>query len=100
MSNTPMAASPLTRAVLEIDEYVSGLGWDQPARLFALVDTARLRADQPSLADRLGLRDEAETSASPRSSRTRFQRARHSTSSWAPSPGPTPWWAARSPWSV
>jgi hypothetical protein len=62
MSNTPMAASPLTRAVLEIDEYVSGLGWDQPARLFALVDTARLRADQPSLADRLGLRDEPETS--------------------------------------
>ncbi|CAM5266368.1 hypothetical protein SVIOM342S_10582 [Streptomyces violaceorubidus] len=48
MSNTPMAASPLTRAVLEIDEYVSGLGWDQPARLFALVDTARLKADQPS----------------------------------------------------
>ncbi|MEU0250796.1 PPA1309 family protein [Streptomyces sp. NPDC006235] len=60
MSNTPMAASPLTRAVLEIDEYVSGLGWDQPARLFALVDTARLRAEQPSLADRLGLDDAAE----------------------------------------
>lgn len=61
MSNTPMAASPLTRAVLEIDEYASGLGWDQPARLFALVDTARLRAEQPSLADRLGLRDESES---------------------------------------
>ncbi|WP_328501686.1 PPA1309 family protein [Streptomyces sp. NBC_00457] len=63
MSNTPMAASPLTRAVLEIDEYVSGLGWDQPARLFALVDTARLRAEQPSLADRLGLGDEQETTS-------------------------------------
>ncbi|CAM5606231.1 hypothetical protein SVIOM74S_06379 [Streptomyces violarus] len=62
MSNTPMAANPLTRAVLEIDEYVSGLGWDQPARLFALVDTARLRAEQPSLADRLGLGDESESS--------------------------------------
>lgn len=60
MSNTPpMTASPLTRAVLEIDEYASGLGWDQPARLFALVDTARLRAEQPSLADRLGLQDES-----------------------------------------
>ncbi|MFG2945304.1 PPA1309 family protein [Streptomyces adustus] len=59
MSNTPMAASPLTRAVLEIDEYASGLGWDQPARLFALVDTARLRAQEPSLAAQLGL-DEAE----------------------------------------
>ncbi|MDN0195633.1 PPA1309 family protein [Streptomyces sp. S.PNR 29] len=62
MSNTPMAASPLTRAVLEIDEYVSGLGWDQPARLFALVDTAQLRAEQPSLADRLGLEGGQETS--------------------------------------
>ncbi|MEG3631076.1 PPA1309 family protein [Streptomyces poriticola] len=62
MSNTPMAANPLTRAVLEIDEYVSGLGWDQPARLFALVDTARLRTEQPSLADRLGLEDASESS--------------------------------------
>ncbi|MFC9160408.1 PPA1309 family protein [Streptomyces fungicidicus] len=63
MSNTPMAATPLTRAVLEIDEYVSGLGWDQTARLFALVDTARLRTEQPSLADRLGLGDAQETTA-------------------------------------
>ncbi|MGW2638835.1 PPA1309 family protein [Streptomyces sp. NPDC001348] len=61
MSNTPMAASPLTRAVLEIDEYASGLGWDQPARLFALVDTAQLRAQEPSLAAQLGLQDEPET---------------------------------------
>jgi hypothetical protein len=56
-----MAASPLTRAVLEIDEYASGLGWDQPARLFALVDTARLRAQEPGLAAQLGLQDEPET---------------------------------------
>ncbi|MFF4758627.1 PPA1309 family protein [Streptomyces sp. NPDC001292] len=62
MSNTPMAANPLTRAVLEIDEYASGLGWDQPARLFALVDTARLRAEEPALAAQLGLEDEQETS--------------------------------------
>ncbi|MFB7595895.1 PPA1309 family protein [Streptomyces sp. NPDC056160] len=62
MSNTPMAANPLTRAVLEIDEYASGLGWDQPARLFALVDTARLRTQEPALAAQLGLQDEQETS--------------------------------------
>ncbi|MEU6401315.1 PPA1309 family protein [Streptomyces sp. NPDC046985] len=62
MSNTPMAASPLTQAVLEIDEYASGLGWDQPARLFALVDTARLRTQEPALAAQLGLEDEQETS--------------------------------------
>ncbi|MGW7077523.1 PPA1309 family protein [Streptomyces sp. NPDC054871] len=55
MSNTPMAASPLTRAVLEIDEYASGIGWDRPARLFALVDTARLRSQEPGLANQLGL---------------------------------------------
>ncbi|MEV6946460.1 PPA1309 family protein [Streptomyces sp. NPDC051172] len=61
MSNTPMAASPLTRAVLEIDEYASGLGWDQPARLFALVDTARLRSQEPALAAQLGLADEPDT---------------------------------------
>lgn len=63
MSNTPMAASPLTRAVLEIDEYASGLGWDQPARLFALVDTARLRTQEPGLAAQLGLQDETESTA-------------------------------------
>ncbi|MGP3982686.1 PPA1309 family protein [Streptomyces sp. KR80] len=51
----PMAAGPLTRAVLEIDEYAAGLGWDQPARLFALVDTDRLRSDEPGLAAQLGL---------------------------------------------
>ncbi|MFI9581448.1 PPA1309 family protein [Streptomyces sp. NPDC052236] len=58
----PMAATPLTRAVLEIDEYASGLGWDQPARLFALVDTARLRSQEPDLAAQLGL-DGEETPA-------------------------------------
>ncbi|WOI62563.1 PPA1309 family protein [Streptomyces fradiae] len=54
-SGPPMAASPLTRAVLEIDEYASGLGWDRPARLFALVDTVRLRSDEPGIAAQLGL---------------------------------------------
>ncbi|MEU2183131.1 PPA1309 family protein [Streptomyces thermolilacinus] len=65
-SGPPMAASPLTRAVLEIDEYAAGLGWDQPARLFALVDTARLRADEPELAAQLGLdSDEAAAPLTP-----------------------------------
>src|SRR5690606_23821819 len=65
-SGSPMAASPLTRAVLEIDEYVAGLGWDRPARLFALVDTAALRGQAPSLADRLGLTgEEAEGNLTP-----------------------------------
>lgn len=61
--DTPLAATPLTRAVLEIDEYAGGLGWDQPARLFALVDTERLRTQEPSLSEQLGLEDGAETGA-------------------------------------
>ncbi|UWE12343.1 PPA1309 family protein [Actinacidiphila bryophytorum] len=56
---TPLAANPLTRAVLEIDEYAAGLGWDQPARLFALVDTAQLRSQEPGLADQLGIGEES-----------------------------------------
>ncbi|MFC7304951.1 PPA1309 family protein [Streptomyces monticola] len=58
-SGPPMAASPLTVAVLEIDDYVAGIGWDQPARLFALVDTAQLRSQEPGLAERLGLSGDA-----------------------------------------
>lgn len=61
----PLAASPLTRAVLEIDQYVSGLGWDQPARLFALVDTDRLRTEEPALAEQLGLAGEGDDAPAP-----------------------------------
>ncbi|WP_329023119.1 PPA1309 family protein [Streptomyces sp. NBC_00690] len=62
----PIAATPLTRAVLEIDEYASGLGWDQPARLFALVDTTKLRVQEPGLAAQLGLDgDEAAAPLTP-----------------------------------
>ncbi|MER8183628.1 PPA1309 family protein [Kitasatospora sp. NPDC094015] len=53
----PPAATPLTRAALEIDEYAATLGWDLPARLFALVDTAKLRKADPRLAKQLGLTD-------------------------------------------
>ncbi|QIY60049.1 hypothetical protein HEP86_26860 [Streptomyces sp. RPA4-5] len=65
VDGTPLAADPLTRAVLEIDEYSAGLGWDQPARLFALVDTAKLRAQEPSLAAQLGIDDSTTTSLTP-----------------------------------
>ncbi|WP_042412205.1 PPA1309 family protein [Streptacidiphilus anmyonensis] len=62
---TPPAARPLTRAALEIDEYVAGLGWDQPARLFALVDTGKLLANEPALARQLGLEPGAEGELTP-----------------------------------
>lgn len=70
-SNTPSdvsslpAATPLTRAALEIDEYASTLGWDLPARLFALVDSAQLRKADPKLAKQLGLADTDEPGLTP-----------------------------------
>ncbi len=43
----------LVAALMEIERHVSSLGWDQPARLFALVRTADLVAAEPHLADAL-----------------------------------------------
>jgi hypothetical protein len=40
----------LATAVLEIEAHVGRDGWDQPARLYALVDTATLVAQEPALA--------------------------------------------------
>lgn len=45
----------LAHAVLEIEEHVAGEGWDQQARLYALVDTAALVAQEPALAAMMGL---------------------------------------------
>ncbi|QMU75242.1 hypothetical protein GXW83_05175 [Streptacidiphilus sp. PB12-B1b] len=61
----PPAARPITRAVLEIDEYAAGLGWDQPARLFALVDTAALLKNEPGIARQLGLEPGPEGQLTP-----------------------------------
>jgi hypothetical protein len=54
-SDTPGAAAlpedpALAAAVLEIETHVAQAGWDQPARLYALVDTATLVAQEPALA--------------------------------------------------
>ena len=43
----------LVAALLEVERHVGRLGWDQPARLFALVPTAELLAAEPSLAEHL-----------------------------------------------
>ncbi len=57
MTTDPPAATPplpedpaLAAAVLEIEAHVAQAGWDQPARLYALVETAQLVAQEPSLA--------------------------------------------------
>jgi hypothetical protein len=44
----------LPRAVLEIEGHAADAGWDQPARLFALVETARLVEREPHLVGRVG----------------------------------------------
>ena len=45
----------LAAAVLEIEQHAAESGWDQPARLYALVDTARIVAHEPALAAAMGL---------------------------------------------
>ncbi|WP_435770871.1 PPA1309 family protein [Nocardioides sp. SYSU DS0651] len=45
----------LAAAVLEIEGHHARAGWDQPARLYALVDTAQLVEQEPALAAQLGL---------------------------------------------
>jgi hypothetical protein len=44
----------LATAVLEIERHAARSGWDQPARLFALVETSRLVDREPQLADSVG----------------------------------------------
>ncbi len=48
-------ALALRIAVVEVEQHASHAGWDQPARLFALVPTAELAAAEPELAAELGL---------------------------------------------
>lgn len=43
----------LVAALLEVERHVGRSGWDQPARLFALVPTGDLIAAEPRLADQL-----------------------------------------------
>jgi len=56
----PAAATPaesLVDVLAEIERHVGGTGWDQPPRLYALVDTGDLVAREPALARQLGLDD-------------------------------------------
>lgn len=50
----------LATAVLEIEQHLATNGWDQPARLYALVDTASLVQQEPALAAAMGLDADAE----------------------------------------
>jgi hypothetical protein len=45
----------LASSVLEIEAHVARDGWDQPARLYALVPTAEIVAQEPALASAMGI---------------------------------------------
>ncbi|GAA1394685.1 PPA1309 family protein [Luteococcus peritonei] len=51
----PDQPEALIAALVEIEHHVGASGWDQPARLFALVRTADLLAAEPHLADQVRL---------------------------------------------
>ena len=53
----------LRAAVREIEAHAAEAGWDQPARLYALVPTADLLVREPALAAAMGL-DEADAAGS------------------------------------
>ncbi len=54
----------LRSVVLEIERHAAEAGWDQPARLFALVPTADLLAQEPGLASVVGVDPEADLTGS------------------------------------
>ena len=58
VTNTPRPVTdPLTLAALDTERHVARSGWDQPVRLFALVPTAELVAQEPQLAEGLAAHD-------------------------------------------
>ena len=63
-SFAPAADLSLRAAVLELEQHAATTGWDQPARLFALVPTAELVANEPALAEVLGFEPGADLTGS------------------------------------
>lgn len=53
LKQTDEMAESLLAGLIEIERFVGRSGWDQPARLFALVPTTELLAAEPSLADQI-----------------------------------------------
>jgi len=51
----PRLPTALECALAEVDHHLAAGGWDQPARLYALVKTADLVESEPELAEGLGL---------------------------------------------
>lgn len=55
MTDAPATNPRLDRITLDIERHAAAAGWDQPPRLFALVETADLVRREPELASRLNL---------------------------------------------
>lgn len=55
MSEPTPDEQPLADVVREVEVHAARAGWDHPAQLFALVDTAELIEREPQLADLLGV---------------------------------------------
>ena len=55
--NAQPVIDPLAVAALDTERHVAGAGWDQPARLFALVRTADLLEREPQLRPGMGPAD-------------------------------------------
>jgi hypothetical protein len=55
----------LAEVVREVEQHAARAGWDQPAQLFALVDTADLLQREPQLADLLGVTVESAAGLTP-----------------------------------
>ena len=58
-------SAALTRAVVEIERHVAAGGWDQPPRLYALVETADLLRREPGLASALEAADSTPGALTP-----------------------------------
>ena len=65
MSDAPAANSRLDRLTLDLERHAAAAGWDQPPRLFALVETADLLRREPQLAAELGLAGDAPGDLTP-----------------------------------
>ena len=63
--NRPVRQDALAEVVREVEQHAARAGWDQPAQLFALVDTADLLEREPQLADLLGVQPGTATGLTP-----------------------------------
>jgi hypothetical protein len=57
--------SALQQVVLEVERHAAKSGWDQPASVFALVDTAELLQREPQLAALLGIEETDQGTLTP-----------------------------------